>query len=363
MTSNLHDSQDGDEVYMIHFKDLITGQLLDNETIRNVGDSLEWANDSKTVYYTILDKSMRAYKVLRHIIGVPNDRYEHDQDEEEESEEDEDSVDDDSEEELPNNHGMLVYHEKDRKFHAEVSKTLSERYLFIDVDSNVTSEAHFIDANEPSDPDVLPTIHPLSLRQTKLEYGATHWQDYFYIRENSNDAVNFRLIRVPINKIHDFKLGLNQDFVEVILEHDINRFIDYFISFKDHLAVFVREDGLPKLMILDHNVGGDRHYVTFPDPTYDLYSSDNETQDTTLVRIGYTSFTTPDIVYDYDMENRRLIKLKELQVLGEFDRSQYATERRLITARDGKTNIPISMVYKKTNSTETRPLVRHSLYC
>ncbi len=337
---------------------MTTGELLENETIRDVGDSLEWANDSKTIFYTIQDSALRAHKVVRHILGESNEQYQHmhEQDEEYSDEDSYEDVESDESEPLPNNYGMIIYHEKDRKYHVEVSKTLSEQIIFIDTDSNVTSETYVINANDTSTPTSIPTMQVVSSRQDHIEYGTTHWENYFYIRENSNQATNFRLVRIPTEKISEYQIGKQDSFIQLVLEHDSNRLIDYAIAFKNHLAIFVREDGLPKLMIMNHNDYSDFHYVSFPDAAYDLYASDNETQDTDKIRLCYSSFTTPDIVYDYDMNKRELITLKELRVSGEFDRSKYETERRVFTARDGA-KIPISMVYKKLETKEPRPLL------
>jgi oligopeptidase B len=56
--------------------------------------------------------------------------------------------------------------------------------------------------------------------------------------------------------------------------------------------------------------------------------------------------TTPETTYDYDMETREKELLKQEEVLGGFDSSNYVTERLYAKARDG-VNVPISLVYRK----------------
>ena len=63
-------------------------------------------------------------------------------------------------------------------------------------------------------------------------------------------------------------------------------------------------------------------------------------------RYSYQSFVTPSSVYDYEVATGKSTLLKQQEVLGGYDPSQYASERLWATARDG-TKVPISIVYKK----------------
>ena len=65
--------------------------------------------------------------------------------------------------------------------------------------------------------------------------------------------------------------------------------------------------------------------------------------DTTTLRFGYSSLSTPESVYDYDMVTRQRTLLKREEVLGDFDSANYRTERFYAAAPDG-VQIPISLV-------------------
>jgi oligopeptidase B len=65
-----------------------------------------------------------------------------------------------------------------------------------------------------------------------------------------------------------------------------------------------------------------------------------------VVRINYSSFTTPDSVIDYNMSSRQKELRKEKAVLGGYRKSDYASERIFAKAEDG-VEVPISLVYKK----------------
>ena len=58
--------------------------------------------------------------------------------------------------------------------------------------------------------------------------------------------------------------------------------------------------------------------------------------------------TTPRSVYDFNMLTKERTLLKQKKVLGgEFDSDNYISERIFAISRDGKTEIPISIVYRK----------------
>ncbi len=59
---------DGSEYYDIYFKNLETGELLEDK-IDRTGGTLEWANDNKTVFYSMLDEAHRPYRLLRQQLG------------------------------------------------------------------------------------------------------------------------------------------------------------------------------------------------------------------------------------------------------------------------------------------------------
>ncbi len=65
-----------------------------------------------------------------------------------------------------------------------------------------------------------------------------------------------------------------------------------------------------------------------------------------MFRYSYTSMITPSSVFDYDMETRKATLLKQQEVLGGYDPTQYVSERQWAIVRDG-TKVPLSIVYKK----------------
>ena len=290
----------GDETYTIRVKDLETGALLSDE-ILNTYYSLEWANDNRTFFYTTLDDAKRPHQVYRHTLG---------------------------EKENP-----LIYHEEDQRYTLEVEKTSSRAYILINIGSSLTSEVRYVSADNPYEQ--LQIVLP---RVQEVEYGLTHHGDSFYIRTNDS-AKTFRVVRAPVA---DSSRPYWEDFLpkrEKVTVENVH-------AFRDYLVVEERDRGLSQLRI-HHFPTGDVHYVEFPEPVYSAGLGSNAEFDTDVLRFTYTSLVTPACVFDYDMRTRQRELKKQQEVLGGYDPAQYQSERVYTKAADG-TEVPISIVYKKT---------------
>src|SRR5260370_705705 len=60
----------GGERYVLRFRDLTTGDVLD-DVVENVTYGLAWANDARTCFYVRPDDAMRPHEVWRHVLGTP----------------------------------------------------------------------------------------------------------------------------------------------------------------------------------------------------------------------------------------------------------------------------------------------------
>ena len=290
--------------YTIHIKDLITGEILEDK-IQNTTGRITWANDNKTLFYTKKDKvTLRSYQIYRHIIGT-----------------------DPSED-------VLVFEEEDETFGCFIYKTKSRKYLMIGSYQTLSSEYRFLDANDPTGD--WQVIQP---RENDLEYSVSHFEDKFYIKTNW-DAKNFRLMQTSIN-------STSKNYWQEVIPHRKDVLLRSIDVFKNYLVVNERNEGLRKTRVINWQDNSE-YYITFNDPSYSLYSSSNLEFDTDLFRFVYTSLTTPRSVYDFNMLSKERTLLKQKQVLGgEFDTDNYVSERIFATSRDGKTQIPISLVYRK----------------
>ncbi|MFQ6113017.1 MAG: S9 family peptidase, partial [bacterium] len=291
----------GAETYTIHIKDLNSGELLKDE-IPNTYYSVEWANDNNTIFYSTLDEAKRPYKLFRHKLGT-------------------DAKEDD-----------LLHFEEDEAYFLRLSKTKSKQYLLLGLESMTTTEVWYLDADRPDKPFKL--IHP---RQHEMEYYIAHHGDKFYVLTNEN-AKNFKLMEVSVK-------NPSKKYWREVLPHRKSVKIDDIEAFKNHLVLYERENGLKKIRITNLT-NQDVHYVEFPEPVYTYRPGRNPDFNTNILRFNYTSLVTPRSVFDYNMDDKTRELKKQYEVLGDYDPSEYQSERIFAEASDG-TRIAISLVYRK----------------
>jgi oligopeptidase B len=291
----------GRRLYTIYFKDLVTGKILDDRIPNTLG-SVAWSNDNNTVFYALKDKvTLRSFKILKHKLGV----------------------------ELPDEN---VYEEKDDTYSINVYKTKSRKYIIIGSYSTLSNEYRFADADSP-EPDFI-LFHP---RERKLEYDIDHFENKFFIRTNL-DAINFRLMETPVNKTG------KENWIEIIPHRD-DALIEDFELFRDYLVIDERIKGLTQLRIINMR-NGNEHYIDFGEQAYTSWISTNPEFNTEILRFGYSSLTTPNSTYDYNMRTKEKKLMKQQEVLGDFNHENYISERLFAPADDG-TQIPVSLVYRK----------------
>ncbi|HOE04106.1 MAG TPA: S9 family peptidase [Bacteroidales bacterium] len=288
--------------YSIHFKNLATG-IVSHECIKNTDGEIVWANDNKTIFYTVKDpETLRSYQVKRYQLGQST------------------------------NSDSVVFTETDETFGVSVYKTKSDRFIVIHSYSTLSTEARYIDAVKPQSE--FKVFEP---RRKDLEYSIEDAGDGFYVLTNL-DARNFRVMKTGYEKTE------SASWLEV-LPHRNNVFIENIEVFKDYLVVTERFDGLNHLRVINRaSLKG--FYVSVIEEAYDAYTGDNELFDTHILRFAYSSLATPTSVIDVDMNTGQQTLLKEQEVPGNFDKNNYITRRIYATASDGK-KIPMSLVFRK----------------
>jgi len=288
--------------YTIHFKDLTTGEILD-EQIPTTSGRAAWANDNRTVFYTLKDETtLRPYRVIRHVLGT-------------------DVTEDDE-----------VFVETDETFDTTVYKTKSKQYIMIASYQTLSTEYRFLDADHPQG-----SFRIIQPRERNLEYSVDHFGDKFYIVTNL-DAKNFRLMETPVDQ------PTKENWKE-LLPHRADVLLEGIEIFKDFLVVEERREGLRQIRVIRWDDGSE-HYLDFGEEAYAASVSVNPEFDTSLLRYSYSSLTTPPSVYDYNMETREKTLRKRQKVGGGFDPENYLVERLYAPAGDG-TPVPISLVYRK----------------
>jgi oligopeptidase B len=306
--------------YVLGFKNLQTGEILADKIELTEGGSYAWAADNKTIFYIIRDQqTLLGDRVYRHVLGTK-------------PEED-----------------VLVYHEKDNQFYMGLGRMKSKKYIAIYSGQNgVSTEFQLLNASEPSGS--FKTFFP---REKGLEYFIDHYKDKFLIRTNYQNAPNYQLMEVSEQKQGDLKNW------KTLIAHRADVFLEGMEVFKNHLVIQERKDGLMHIRIIDQKEKKE-HYLNFGEPAYDTYVSVNPNFETNILRFGYTSLTTPNSTFDYNMDTREKVLKKEQEILGGFDKSNYKSERFFVTARDGA-KVPVSLVYHKNTKIDgSAPLLQYA---
>jgi len=306
----------GRRFYNIRFKNLDTGEYLEDE-IPSVTSNIAWANDNRTVFYGRQDPgTLRRYQIYRHVLGT-------------------DPADDE-----------LVYQEDDVEFSCYVTKTKTDGYIIIGSSQTLSNEYRYLDADDPDGDFTL-----FMAREPDHEYSIDHFGDYFYVTTNWR-AENNRLMRTPVDRTA-------KQYWEEVIAHRDDVLLLGFDVFRDHMVVVERKDGLLQIRIRPWS-GGDEHYLDFGEPAYAAYPTGNPEIDTEVLRYRYSSLTTPSSVYDYNMRTREKTLLKQDEVLGGYDPADYVSERLYAPARDG-VRVPVSIVYRKgTEKDGDNPLLLYA---
>ena len=289
-------------VYTYKFFNLETGELLKDE-ITNTEPGGAWSNDNLTFYYTTKnDVTLLSEKIWRHQLKT-------DQKED-----------------------VMMYHEQDPSFYINVKKSKSDDYIVISCRSTLITDYHILSAQDPAG-----TFHQFTPRNGPHEYSIEHFKDKFYVLTNW-EAQNFRLMETSQNATH-------LEHWSALIPNNPDTLLSSIQVFGEHLVISQRSNALTSLKVI-HQETGNHHEVSFEEPAYVVYPTTNTEFNTTKLRFIYASLTTPNTTFEYDMNERSKIVLKQSKVMGGHDPLKYTTERLFAEGRDG-TQIPISLVYKK----------------
>lgn len=285
--------------YTLHVKDLRTGKLLP-DTAERV-NNLAWATDNKTIFYVTEDAvTKRSDKFFRHVLGS-------------------DKTD-------------LVYEEKDELFDIGTFRSRDKAVIFVNAQSKTSTDVRYLPADDPN-----AALKVILARQPEHEYDVDHRGDLFYIRTNKG-AKNFHIVTAPVSDPSEANW---KEFVE----HRPAVKIDGIELFADHAVLSEWENGLQQLEVVSFKTNK-RNRIEFPEPVYSAELTSNREFNTSVVRYSYDSLVTPESYFDYDMNTGKSTLLKQTEVPGGFDRTNYKADRVFATASDG-TKVPISIVYRR----------------
>jgi oligopeptidase B len=293
--------ENGSELYTLYVKDLDSGHHV-GSSVKKTTPGVEWAADSRTLFYVTLDEIIRPYRLYRHLV-------------------DSDSQTD-----------HLIYEEEDERFFLSISSSQSREYLFLGVTCSSSTEFYFLHSGTPEG-----FFTRIFERQNDLRYYPEHHGEHFLILTNE-DAKDFRLMALPIET-------LSKDEWQTIIPHKTGNKIEDVLPFEGHIVTFERDEGLDQVRILDVSTGA-HHIVPMPDQVYSICSGDNPVYGTDIIRFYYSSPVRPESVFDYSMTTGKATLLKTKEIPSGHNVNDYVTERVFSRSHDG-TAIPVTLLYKK----------------
>ncbi len=293
----------GSEYCVIEIRDLQTGETLP-ERIESAQGDMVFSADGKMLFYTVLDENHRPSKVFRHLIGG-------------------DPAEDD-----------MIYEETDPGFFIGVGKTESGRFILIDAhDHAETSEVWMINADTP---EAEPRL--IAKRSTGISYDVSDHNDRLIIHTNIDGAVDFKISEVAAD-------NPEPDNWFDIVPHRPGCLIRSTVLFENYLVRHEREAALPRIVVRDLT-SGDEHEITFDEEAYDLSLHPGYEYATTTLRFAYSSPTTPQRIYDYDMATRERVLRKEQEIPSGHNANDYICRRLMAPSHDG-VNIPVTILHRK----------------
>ncbi len=285
--------------YQLFTKDLATGQV--SGPLAERVTSYTWAGDGRHVLFTTEDSVTKRSNQLWRL-------------------------------DLASRAPELVFEEKDELYRVLVGRTKDHKYLLMESQSTDTWETRYLAASKPTG-----AFKVLLAREKGHKYDVEHRDGTFYIRTNKG-AKNFRLVTAPA-------ATPDPKHWKVLIPHRADVLLEGVEPFRDFLVVAEKREGLDRFRIRDFKTGSWRK-VAFPESVYAASPGGTPEYTSKAFRFVYQSMVTPQSIYDCDMATGKQTLLKETEVLGGYDRSQYITERLWATARDGA-KVPLSVVYRK----------------
>ncbi|MFN5082117.1 MAG: S9 family peptidase [Brevundimonas sp.] len=290
----------GSEFYRIFVKDLATGQLV-GEPIESAYGGFTFSPDSRWIFWTNRSENGRPDKIFRR----------------------------------PARGGetALVYEELDVGMFIGVGRSSDDRFILIGIGDQVTSEARYIPGDAPT---ATPAV--LEARVVDRKYDADHWDDRWVIHTNADDAIDFKIVNAPT-------ASPGKAYWTDLVPHTPGRYIEGVALVKDFIARQERVDANTRIVIRDR--AGQEHEIAVDEPAYALSLVGASEFDTTVMRYGYNSPSTPTSTYDYDLATRTRTLRKVQEVPSGHDPADYVVERLNAPAPDGEL-VPVTVLRRRS---------------
>ena len=292
----------GAENYEIFIKPML-GEAHTTKIINSNGE-IQWAKDNNILFWVERDNNQRPCAVYAKNIHDLSDK------------------------------PKLVYLEKDPSFFVSVGETDSGNYIKINIHNHTTNEVWVIPSNKPYDKPVC-----INKRSLGHEYSIHDHNESLYILTNYNNSTDFAVMQTSINEL-DCKNW------NIVIPHQPGTLILELRTFSNYLVRLVRENALPKIIIRNLEDSSEK-VINFDEQAYSISLLPGYEYRTQYLRYSYSSPTTPNQIYDYNMQTHKRALLKTQKVPSGHTTTDYKCERIDIKARDGS-NIPVTLLYNSS---------------
>ena len=297
----------GSEIDTLRVRDLAAGEDLP-DLVPDVSGAPVWLADASAFYYVRLDANHRPSRIYRHRLGTPASE------------------------------DALIYEEQDSRFFVSLGRTQSGHFADISVHDHETSESWLLDLARP---DAQPRL--VAARETSVQYDVEHhpgWdgEEVLVIRTNAGGAEDFKIAVTPLARP-------SRENWRDLIAHKRGVYRLSMTLFSDWLIRLEREDSLPRIVVRQI-ASGEEHAIAFAEEAYSLGADGGYEFATDSLRFHYSSMTTPNEVWDYNLKTRARTMRKRQEVPSGHDPAAYVTRRLQATAPDGET-VPISILHRK----------------
>ena len=308
----------GSEYYDIFVRDLSTKKLIEKKII-NTSGNITWSLDSKSFFYTPLDKFHRSKKIYKHVLGENSKK------------------------------DQLIFEEKNDSFSVGISLTADEKFFVISTSDSNTVEEYFFLANNKK---IKPKL--FRKREKGIKYSIDSWKNYWYVHTNKG-ALDYQILRCDHN---------NTDKLETFIPGKKETIIGGLEFLDNYILRGEKSDAIPKLFIRNINTNKEEELKISKEPVGSPgISLMQKNTNTTKIRVSWDSLSTPGKIYEYDILTKEKKIVKEIEIPSGHNPDDYLVERIKAVAHDGR-HIPITLVRKKsTKLNGTSKLLLYAYGC
>ncbi len=226
----------------------------------------------------------------------------------------------------------LIVEEPDGAWFIGIEESRCRRFAIISVRGHDASECWLVDLADAEAPPRL-----VARREPRLRYDVEPHGDLAYILNNADGADDFRISVAPLAAPE------RANWRDVVPYRD-GAMIVAFTVYRNWLVWMTRENSLPRIMVRDLT-SGEEHAIAFEEEAYALGLDPGLEFETDRLRFTYSSMTTPEETYDYDMRTRSRVLRKRQEIPSGHDPRNYVTRRLFAPAEDGET-IPVTLLHR-----------------